>query len=192
MKCSIDGCERPRGRARGWCQMHYARWRRTGELGRPEAAYAKSDDPLGVRLEHIGWDVSPAGCWEWRGSRRPTGYGVVSIGQQKLEYTHRVSWQVHFGPIPQGAYVCHRCDNPPCLNPTHLFLADHDGNMADMVTKGRHAYGIRQGRAKLTPEMVREIRGQRDVSQHVIASRFGVSQSLISRIKNDQRWATEL
>lgn len=75
-------------------------------------------------------------CWEWPLSRVEPGYGRVRLG--KTEYrTHRLSWELHFGPIPEDMFVLHHCDNPPCVNPSHLFLGTHQDNMDDMVRKDR-------------------------------------------------------
>jgi hypothetical protein len=77
------------------------------------------------------------GCWEWMGTKNSYGYGVVMINR-KVKRTHRVSWEIHNGPIPKGLYVCHHCDNPPCVRPDHLFLGTCSDNLHDMVKKGRH------------------------------------------------------
>jgi len=191
VECAIEGCQRATGKARGWCNMHYARWRRTGSTGNALPLYSDKDATLAERINHFGWDVTTDGCWEWRGSRRPTGYGVVSVGRQKLDYTHRVSWLVHRGAIPEGMFVCHHCDNPPCCNPDHLFLDDNTGNMADMVTKRRHAFGERNGQAKLTKASAGEIRALKGAeSRRVTARRFGVSASLVGLIQCGMRWAS--
>lgn len=76
-------------------------------------------------------------CWVWRGTVRSDGYGTKKI-KQKQSLTHRLAWEWANGPIPAGMFVCHRCDNPPCCNPQHLYLGTHIDNMADMVAKRRH------------------------------------------------------
>jgi len=78
------------------------------------------------------------GCWEWTGGTQKPGYGKLGAGGgDNAAYAHRVSWEIHYGPIPEGMRVLHRCDNPPCTRPDHLFLGTQTDNMKDMWAKGR-------------------------------------------------------
>lgn len=77
------------------------------------------------------------GCWEWQGARRGNGYGVI-YKQGKGTQAHRLSWTITNGAIPAGMYVCHKCDNRPCVRPDHLFLGTHTDNMRDCGAKGRN------------------------------------------------------
>jgi hypothetical protein len=137
--------------------------------------------PIAVRLERYTLR-QPNGCWEWQGSRLPQGYGILGI-KKRNHYAHRVSWEQHHGPIPPGMCVLHRCDNPPCLNPAHLFLGTQGDNMRDMAKKGR-------AKAKLTEEQVRELRQRKGTRTiYEFAAEYGVSKSLIGYVLNGRVWA---
>jgi hypothetical protein len=101
---------------------------------------------------------------------------------------HRAAWELTNGPVRNGLFVLHRCDNRACVNPAHLFLGTHDDNMADMVSKGRQARGSVNGRAKLTEESVREILAV-PTQGRVLAKRFGVTPQCISRVRRGHAWA---
>ena len=101
------------------------------------------------------------GCWLWTGGLTTSGYGILYTSKQdkpRRRLAHRLMYEIEHGPIPDGLFVCHRCDNPPCVNPDHLFLGTASDNMQDMLSKGR------QGRAKTcagghpwTPESTRYV-----------------------------------
>lgn len=92
------------------------------------------------------------GCLEWQKARDVHGYGRIGGQGKTVLYAHRVAWEMENGPIPGGMYVCHRCDNPACIRPEHLFLGTQLDNIRDMVAKGR------TGTTKLTDLQVQEIR----------------------------------
>ncbi len=137
----------------------------------------------------------PDECWKWTGSTHKFGYGIIGAGGRGggTLYAHRVSWEIHNGPIPDGMCVCHSCDNPPCTNPHHFFLGTRPDNTADMMAKGRHRLrilnGEKHGMAKVTERDVREIRRLRgSVGQSHLARRYGVGVSTISMIQLRRIW----
>ena len=81
------------------------------------------------------FDKVDSGCWEWNATLR-NGYGALKV-EKKTCGAHRVSWMIHNGNIPSGVCICHRCDNPKCVNPAHLFMGTHSDNMKDAYEKGR-------------------------------------------------------
>ena len=126
------------------------------------------------------------GCWEWIGGKFTSGYGLYKV-QGITSRVHRLSWEIHNGTIPEGMCVCHSCDNPPCVNPNHLWLGTSQENTQDKMSKGRHKYqsGESHYAAKLTDQQVEEIRtkstGKRGEGVR-LAKEYGVSKSLISAI----------
>jgi hypothetical protein len=119
---------------------------------------------------------------------RENGYGYFCINGRVLG-AHRVMWQLLYGKIPDGKYVCHTCDHRSCIKPNHLFLGTAKENMQDASRKGRTPRGEKQGRSKLTWGQVAEIRGLKDIlPQSEIAIKFNVSQMTVSHIHRGNTW----
>jgi hypothetical protein len=111
------------------------------------------------------------GCWKWNGEIDKDGYGRMKLPHSKgKRLAHRASWQVHNGEIPKGLCVLHKCDNPPCVNPDHLFLGTNRDNSDDMVRKNRQARGSKSGRAILTESDVLKIRKMYKSNGHNIVA----------------------
>ncbi len=126
-----------------------------------------------------------SGCWLWLGTLC-CGYGLIMVDGTRWR-AHRYSWTLHNGPIPDGLFVCHRCDIRECVNPSHLFLGTCDDNLKDMVRKGRSCVGEKHGRAKLTVADVVSIRADGRY-QKIIASEYGVHESTVGKIKRRVIW----
>jgi hypothetical protein len=133
-------------------------------------------------------------CWEWTRSVSKFGYGELQWGKDRTKRTHRISWIINCGEIPAGMLVCHHCDNPPCVNPSHLFLGTHQDNATDKTVKGRHYNGDQSGvhnpQAKLNLDLVSEIRRRASLgeTQRSIAKDLGMSFQNISRVVNHELW----
>jgi len=118
-------------------------------------------------------------CWEWLAGKDKNGYGKITFNAKETR-AHRLSYEIHYGVIPNGFFVCHKCDNPSCVNPKHLFLGSPLDNMQDMILKGRKITS-----PKLSKTSVKEIRhkyAQGNISQIKLAKEYGVSQQVISAI----------
>jgi hypothetical protein len=154
---------------------------------RPEkrGLYVPAARPLALRFAE---KVTPhkSGCHHWTGSIMPNGYGQIH-SSGRTAYAHRVAWELANGPIPDGEFVLHNCDNRRCVNPAHLRLGSFQDNMDDMTGKLRHAHGARNGHAKLTVAEVRLIRFMGG-SHSSIAKHFGVTQSLVTMIRTRRIW----
>lgn len=147
-------------------------------------------------------------CWLWSGKSGSIRRRCQILVDGAAVKVTRYSWTIHYGEAPNGLEVCHRCDNPLCINPAHLFIATHQGNMADMVAKRRQATGAngrnghitcpdstprgeRHPRARLTAAQVREIRYRHSTGQldrAALAREFGVSADTIYRIARRYYW----
>lgn len=139
MTCTEKNCTRDEY-LRRLCLRHYA-YRRYHKLPMPPARRrAYGTKPIVDRFWAKVAKDGKGGCWRWLAGKSPNGYGVLGAGiptPKKVILAHRFSWTLHSGPIPPGLFVCHRCDNPECCNPAHLFLGDQAANMHDCAIKGR-------------------------------------------------------
>ena len=138
--------------------------------------------------------LHPSGCWEWtQTARAQSGHGRFSMGGRagKIEPSHRIAWELFRGPIPPDLNVCHHCDNPPCVNPDHLFLGTQKDNIRDAFAKDRMPRREERTQAKMTTEAANKIRrlyAAGGITQAQLAEQFGISQALISMIISGQRW----
>ena len=133
-----------------------------------------------------------SGCWLWTGSLDRQGYG--RFGKHRgTGFAHRAAWAFHRGEIPVWLYVCHSCDNPACVNPSHLFLGTPLDNQRDCIAKGRQATPAAKRCAKLTEDDVIAIRSifrGNKTTQAEVAKMFGVSQPTITRVLARETWAS--
>ena len=140
-----------------------------------------SDQAIQSRIEKVA-----SGCWEWTGRRDADGYGIAWVGGKK-SVASRLAYETYVAPIPVGMAVCHKCDNPPCVNPDHLFVGTTADNIHDSVRKGRFSRGEKIYTAKLTEADVRDIRNSPG-NLAELASKYGVHQNTIRRVINGRAW----
>lgn len=131
----------------------------------------------------------PDDCWPWTGCLS-NGYGLLYVNDKSCR-VHRYSYELVHGPIPDGLFACHTCDNPSCCNPAHIFLGTTGDNTRDAARKKRMPYGETHHNAKLTETDVRQIRSEYAdglVSYSVLAARYDVSKQLIYRVIRRKAW----
>lgn len=144
-------------------------------------------------MSYVQKSDNPDGCWEWIGARNDRGYGQFRI-ENKICGAHRVSYALFVGDIPDNLLVCHSCDNPGCVNFSHLFLGTYQDNTDDKVKKNRQSHvgvkGENNGLHKLTEQNIYQIREmiEQGYTQREVAKLFGVSQMTISQIKTSKNW----
>ncbi len=181
--CVVDGCMKPAYYdGKKHCNTHHYRIRRNGTL---KLKYRSDDERFWEAVKK-----SPDGCWMFSKTGR-SEYGCVNF-RGKSTLAHRVSWIIHNGEIPDGMLVCHKCDNPGCVNPNHLFLGTHRDNALDMHNKGRAnpKVGSNHPNAKLNEMAVVEIRRKRESGAKLkeLAEEFGVEDSVISCVVLRKTW----
>jgi len=141
------------------------------------------------------------GCWQWIAASRGNGYGCMKVNRKVID-AHRLSWEIHFGKIPDGLLVCHTCDNKKCVNPAHLFLGTHSDNMQDCLKKGRlvtpkgDGIGFQIGHTALNGSLSTEeakkikkyIFENPKIDPSMIAMQFNVKSQLIKDIKGGRSY----
>lgn len=192
--CSVAECVRG-AYSLGYCSLHYDRFKRHGD---PNFV---SNSPPGSSLEETlryhGWlevdrvpELGP--CWEYQGvmnTRNP--YGVVYSKGSRMR-AHRAAYTVWNGPIPDGLLVCHACDNPPCINPAHLWVGTASENVHDSILKGRAV--IRRGTERrnsiLSDEQVIAAKRARKAGESLsaLAREFGVNRQTLSKASQPDSW----
>jgi hypothetical protein len=157
----------------------------------PRGVYARTGlaERFWAKVDRRG----PGECWPWMGGRSPSGYGRVYVDGRNTR-ANRVALELHLGrPLAPGMKSCHSCDTPPCCNPAHLFEGTDAENVADKVAKGRQAAGMRNAAARLTPEIVRQIRSEYvpraiGAGLRALASKYGVHHTTVADIVNGDTW----
>ena len=139
------------------------------------------------RIEAKSIPVPECGCWIWTGATQVRGYGEI-ISNGKKTSAHRASYTLYKGEIPEGMYVCHKCDTVSCVNPDHLFLGTQRDNIHDMIKKGRSGNGEHHPNTRLTREDVLYIRSFNERTS-LLSKKFNVSMSNINAIKRKVRWS---
>lgn len=173
--------------AHGLCSRHYQAWRKYGD---PNHVVLKQHHGKTLKERVEIYTQRGRGCWTWTGHKDPNGYGRLNV-KNKPMLAHRLSYEVHVGPIPAGKVLCHRCDNPSCVNPAHLMVGEQADNVADMARKGRARKkglkGSAHHQALLTEELVRTIRAS-DLSARELSESLGVSKTAIYEVRSRRTW----
>lgn len=178
-RCTVPDCDGDL-HGQGLCAKHYKRMRRLGRITLPSV-----EERFWARVNK----GEPDQCWEWTASCNAQGYGKYFS-----ENAHRQAWRLAYGQeIPDGLFVLHHCDNPPCCNPRHLYAGTRQQNMDDAVQRGRlrPQKGEAHGGAKLTDDAVRDIR-QRVAAGEVrrrLSEEYGVTPGTITMVVQRKHWS---
>lgn len=186
MNCKIAGCVKVAKR-RGWCHMHYSRWRSTGDsLKTKKGAWDESASERLLRRS----TPAVSGCIVWTGACDKDGYGKFTK-KGWPDRAHQAAFVASNGEIPDGQIVRHTCDNPPCINPDHLVAGSFADNAADRVQRERfNRESKRYNRVRLSMDLAREIRAKHSqgVSRAALAAEYGVGADQVSRVVHHNNW----
>ena len=181
--CAVGGCGLPYY-AKGFCRRHWERHYLNGTTDRKNLPTESTiSERLDARSERVGE------CVEFTGYRNSNGYGELTY-RGEFTLAHRASFERHHGPIPDGLIVCHTCDNPPCINPDHLYAGTHADNGRDKAGRDRSTRGMKNAAAKLADAEVLEIRRLRGRGWNYarLAAHFNVGKTTIGRVVRRENW----
>ncbi len=189
MQCSFSGCDKE-AVTRGHCAGHYRQLRAGKQLKPLQVQFhGLSEYDRFFKRVAVG-EISE--CWLWQGSRNTVHWhGQWRNSHGEIELAHRAAWRLMRGEIPSAMCVLHKCDNPICVNPSHLFVGTQGENSRDMWTKGRAKPGVSRGEnhgmSKMTEVAVRDIRTSQEAGT-VLAKRHGVSATTVCDIRKRRIW----
>lgn len=186
--CKYDTCDRAGKLRRGYCDKHYRRFLKHGDPGKTLRASTALVDGRSVGFwQQVAITANPDRCWEWQGGRNVDGYGVrgTAKGRRKWKFAHRLAYYLFNQQDPGPLCVLHRCDNPACCNPHHLFLGTRAVNNLDRTRKGRSNRWVNHKHPgkkvdSVLAEMIRN-RWSSGEKQATIASDLNLSVSSVNR-----------
>lgn len=166
--------------------------KRTGAIkGQHRRFYKGGHGNIATNAEERFWPKvdKTCSCWEWTASKDSFGYGTFGVTRRDIQRAHRVSWVFAHGEIPDGLCVLHKCDNPKCVRPDHLFLGTKLDNAIDRMEKGRNRdqSGDKSSAAKLDWEKVELIRADNRTYPEIVKE-YGIQKSTVSSIKLNKSW----
>ena len=180
--CGAEFCKDKRYSRAYWQRAKYCSQECAGVARRAELAARRPS----LEVSFNSWIQKSAGCWLWKGAVDKDGYGVFSY-YKKTYRAPRIALQVAGTKVMQGDLVCHTCDTPRCVNPSHLYVGNPQSNVDDAVARDRHMRGMRSPHTKLTDEDVNAIR-LASGTHNEIALRYSVTSSTISLIRSRKTW----
>jgi hypothetical protein len=177
LTCSYPGCC-GKHQARGYCKRHYTQLLKTGSV---EIIRANPHLPPDQRFWKFANKGNPDECWNWSGQRDKDGYGCFRFSTAKPMRAHRYSFELHGGQPQDGLFVCHKCDNPSCVNPNHLYLGSQSDNMKDRHRAGKTPF-------RISIETVKAIKASAETGA-VLAKRYNISESQVHNIRHGRQRA---
>lgn len=190
--CDLPDCDAPFV-ARGMCHKHYSQWRlATPKAERPPGRPGCSRLTLSERFWSKVQKAGPGQCWPWLGARGPLGHGMFWVSaERKRQSAHAIALELASGiQRPPGMHCCHRCDNPACCNPDHLYYGTPAQNSSDMVARKRNPRGSDKVNALLSESQVLEIRNRYFAGETAasLAAEFGIQPGHLSNITRGRMW----